>query len=347
MYYPIATLSESSPVEFIIPRDNECFFALHQTRLQGCIQVQTSSNGPVKETDKVSLCNLFSAALFSHIECHLNGTQVADLSSLTTYPWRAFVETYLSYGNGPKETFLRAEGYSDEDPHESEMNIIDIEETDTTPSLKARRDWFLNNKKLCFSSRIALDIFQSDRYLPPNIDIKLKFVRSGATFGLLQDSTLKFKIVLKDLKLCMRKVLPTLEVRERFKKQLLQKPCFLPFKAVKLLHFIVPQGLSSFYQQNVTTGVIPKMLIFFFIKNEAMSMTQGGVNPFHFVHCNVNAFNIKRNGQSVFSKPLTSDFADDNAMELYRHMFDNIGISHGNSSNGLAYEHFLNGKTFW
>lgn len=305
----------------------------------------TNDNKPVTATDNVTLCNLFSAALWSHVECHLNGTQVADLSSITTYPWKAYLETLLSYDAGPKNTFLRAEGWTNETVGDAEADLIDLAAANTTPGLKKRRTWIVGpDKTLCFSSRLALDVFQTDRYLPPNVDIKLKFVRPGMRFGLLQDDTLKFKLVLKDLKLVMRKVLPTLEVRERFKKQLALKPCFLPYKAVKLTHYIVPQGLSSFHQQNVTTGVLPKMIIFFFVRNEAMNMTDGKVNPFNFGHQNVSAFNVKRNGQSVFSKPLTADFANDNAIELYRHLFDNIGILHGNASIDLSYEHFKTTK---
>ena len=48
------------------------------------------------------------------------------------------------------------------------------------------------------------------------MDIKIKLVRSAEKFGLLQDpaAAKPFKIVLKDVKLHMGKVLPTLMLRE-------------------------------------------------------------------------------------------------------------------------------------
>ena len=56
----------------------------------------------------------------------------------------------------------------------------------------------LNGKKIFFNMRIAVDLFDTDRFLPPNVDIKIKLVRSAEKFGLLQDpaAAKPFKIVL-------------------------------------------------------------------------------------------------------------------------------------------------------
>ena len=106
---------------------------------------------------------------------------------------------------------------------------------------------------------MAIDMFDTDRFLPPNVDIKIKLVRSAEKFVFLQDPTAAkpFKIVLKDVKLHMRKVLPTLMLRESFKNKLLKEPCYLPFSATRLRHYVIPQSMSSFNIANIANGTLP------------------------------------------------------------------------------------------
>ena len=136
------------------------------------------------------------------------------------------------------------------------------------------------------------------------MDIKIKLVRSAEKFGLLQDpaAAKPFKIVLKDVKLHMRKVLPTLMLRESFKNKLLKDPCYLPFSATRLRHYVIPQGVSSFNIANIANGTLPKQVFFVMVHNQAMSHAPNK-NPFNFQHFNLSSYNLKKNGQCVFPKP--------------------------------------------
>ena len=70
------------------------------------------------------LVNHFAACLFSQVEVYLNGVQVADLSSAVTYPWRMFIQSFLSYNYDVKDSYLFAEGFFNES--KSEITIEDI-----------------------------------------------------------------------------------------------------------------------------------------------------------------------------------------------------------------------------
>ena len=178
------------------------------------------------------------------------------------------------------------------------------------------------------------------------MDIKKKLVRSAEKFGLLQDNTAKsFKIVLKDVKLHMRKVLLTLLLRESFKNKLLKEPCHLPFSATRLRHYDFPQGVSSFNIANIANGTLPKQVFFVMAHNQAMSHTPDK-NPFNFQHFNLSTFNLKKNGQCVFPRPFQPNIEEGDAIDLYRHLYDSIGILHGIQSIGLTYDEYLNGRFF-
>ena len=346
IYNSVASITNTGPVEFLVPRDNECSFILSQTRLSGHFVVTDDDGGFVKADSKAVLVNHFAACLFSQVEVYLNGVQVADLSSAVTYPWKMFIQSFLSYNLEVKTSYLSAEGFYNET--RSEISLEEFPpKFNLDVTLFTRKKLMMDGKKVFFNTRMAVDLFDTDRFLPPNVDIKIKLVRSPEKFGLLQDpaAAKPFKIVLKDVKLHMRKVLPTLMVRESFKNKLLKEPCYLPFSATRLRHYVIPQGVSSFNIANIANGTLPKQVFFVMIHNQAMSHAPNK-NPFNFQHFNLSSYNLKKNGQCVFPKPFQPNIGEGDAVDLYRHLYDSIGISHGNQSIGLSYNAFVNGRFF-
>ena len=352
IYHSVSPIANTGPVEFLVPRDNECSFILNQTRLSGYFIVESDDGKEIKEADNVSLVNHFTACLFSQVEVYLNGTQICDLSSANSYPWRMFIQSYLSYSDAVKNSYLAAEGFYESKPEEASMT--NFENLSETKGLQLRQKIILQKSKVYFNARLGVDLFYSDRFLPPNIDIKIKLIRNKETFGLLYNPTTgtgdaavtkNYKIVLKDLKLHMRKVLPTLQERDNYKARLLKSPCYLPYKASKLRHFTIPSGVASHTVPNIATGILPKTLIFGMISSKAMNLEKNH-NPFNFQHFNLTSFNLKKNGQNVFPKAIECNFEDGDYMDLYRHLYDSLGIQHGNNSFGLTIAHFKYGKTF-
>ena len=96
IYSSVTSVTNTGPIEFIVPRDEECSLILDQTRLMGHFVVKTDTNQNVAETDKVYLVNNFAHNLFSQVEIYVNGTQVCDLSTANSYPFRNFIQTVLS-----------------------------------------------------------------------------------------------------------------------------------------------------------------------------------------------------------------------------------------------------------
>ena len=354
IYDSVSPIANTGPIEFLVPRDNECSLILNDTRLSGYFIAETSDGKEIKEADKVTLVNHFSACLFSQVEVYLNGTQICDLSSANSYPWKMFIQSYLTYSDAVKSSYLAAEGYYPENSIEADDASYGTIDANKTPSMYTCKQLILNRKKVYFNTRLGVDFFNTDKFLPPNIDIKIRLIRNKDTFGLrykpevaaASGTTIKnYRLVLKDLKLHMRKVLPTLQLRDNYKAKLLRTPCYLPYKASKLRHFTISNGIQSCNIPNVATGILPKSIIFGMISNDAMNL-KPEFNPFNFQHFKLTRFNIKINGQNLFPKPIETDFDDGNVFDLFRHMYDSLGIKHGNHSFGCSIDHFKNGKTF-
>ena len=115
IYNSVSSVTNSGPIEFIIPRDEECSIILDQTRLVGHFVVKTAKDENVSPTDKVFFVNNFVSDLFSAAEIYINGTQVCDLSMANSDPFKNFIQTELSFDRETKLSQLRAEGYFEEE----------------------------------------------------------------------------------------------------------------------------------------------------------------------------------------------------------------------------------------
>ena len=172
IYNSVASITNTGPVEFLVPLDNECSFILSQTRLSGHFVVTNDDGSFVTAESKAVLVNHFAACLFSQVD--LNGVQVADLSSAVTYPWRMFIQSFLSYNFDVKDSYLLAEGFYNETI--AEVTTEEIPAKFESYSLQKRKKLMSNGKKVFFNTRIAVDLFDTDRFLPPNVDNKIKLV---------------------------------------------------------------------------------------------------------------------------------------------------------------------------
>ena len=207
--------SSGTPVEhledvtFSVPPDPECAFILNQTRLEGHFVVKTDSGEGVGPTDTTTITNHYCAALFSQIEVHLNGTQICDLSAPLSYPYKHHIDFLLSYDNNVKTNVGRAEGFCQTHQGKCYDTIDTFGKLSLCQDFAENRQRIMNGKKVYFSSTLPADIFHTDKYLPPNVEISIVLRRFNPCFGVIQNNPHEvFHIRLKELKLGMRKVLP-------------------------------------------------------------------------------------------------------------------------------------------
>jgi len=111
--YPQNAINDTGPYDFLIPSDDNDYTFLPLTRLYGELEVVKTDGTPVTAAEKNGIVNLFPHSIFKQIECSINGTQICDLST-PTYPYKAFIETHLSFNKHAKEGHLYCECYSKE-----------------------------------------------------------------------------------------------------------------------------------------------------------------------------------------------------------------------------------------
>ena len=89
-------------IEFVVPGAGDAYIDLANTYLFVRAKVIRGAGTNLADDTPVEPVNNWLHSLFSQVDVYLNDTQVT--SSSNTYPFRAYVETLLSYGAKAKKT---------------------------------------------------------------------------------------------------------------------------------------------------------------------------------------------------------------------------------------------------
>jgi len=103
-YHPITTVTEGSPIEFDVNGSGEDYIDFANTLLYVKVKLSAINGDNLAADAAVGPVNLFLHSLFSQVDISLNGTLIT--ASTNTYPYRAMIETLLSYGEDAKRSQL-------------------------------------------------------------------------------------------------------------------------------------------------------------------------------------------------------------------------------------------------
>ena len=220
---PIASTNSRGPFKFVLPSDPEKWTDCESFRLCGKVKIQDIVSGNltdfVDDKNEISTVNNFFQSLFSSVSCTLNGVEVTDPSG-NWYPYKAYLETLLSYSKSTKEgRFLSQCYYQDTNLQYDNLGSINSAGKTTTPSLNKgyinRKDFFSNSKTRYFNIPLHSDICTLRKYLPPNCKLELEFQRSPDAFSLLSPyNGSNCKIIIEDLSLNVSRYTPSLDIQK-------------------------------------------------------------------------------------------------------------------------------------
>ena len=133
-YHPLSTLNDTSPIEFEINGSGEDYIDFANSYLHVRAKITKPNGDDIDDNAPVGPVNLFLHSLFSQVDVSLNGTQIT--SSMNTYPYRAMIETLLSYGGDAKESQLTSELFYKDVA--GKMDVVDFQEAGRNPGLYKR-----------------------------------------------------------------------------------------------------------------------------------------------------------------------------------------------------------------
>ncbi|GBL65018.1 hypothetical protein AVEN_1362-1 [Araneus ventricosus] len=110
------------------------------------------------------------------VDVSLNGRIIS--SSSNTYPYRAYLETLLNYGEYAKKSLHNCEAFfKDDKPYQ-----VDPVSEEACESLKKRYQLMTNSRTLDMIGQLHCYLFQQNRLMLNLVDMKIKMIRSKPNF---------------------------------------------------------------------------------------------------------------------------------------------------------------------
>lgn len=246
-FRPISALTETSPIEFIIPASNEEYIDLSHTTINLCVRINAS-----QENQNIGPINNFLHSMFSQVDVFLNQRNVCPPSS--NYGYRSYIEKLLNYGNEAKTTHLQTDMWYKDTA--GQMDTI----TDTDA---ARNTGFVSRKRLTDNSvifelygHLHCDIFNQGKYLINGVEVGIRLVKQKPEFCLMSTVAGTFEVT--EANLFVRKVRINPSILVAHARTLAVCPARYPITRVEIKTVTISPGILSKTVDNLFLGQLPK-----------------------------------------------------------------------------------------
>lgn len=346
-YHPISNIADGGPIEFFVPGSSEEYIDPSHTQLYVKAKVIKGDGTDLEDADVVGPCNLLLQTLFSQVDVTLNERLIS--ASTPTYPYRAMIETLLSYDKAAKTTQLTASLFSKDTASKMDNVNCTASDAETNVGLKKRRKRILGSRVIDMIGPIHGDLFFQDKHLINGVDLKLKLIRSSDAFCLMASGeNPQYKIKIMDASLFVRRVTVSSAVLLGHIKALEKGTAKYPLRRVVCKMVSVPKGNLTLTQDHVFLGQLPNRIVVGCVSNGAFNGSYSK-NPFNFQHFNVNYMSVHVNGEQIPHTPLKPDFTQGrkNCVRAYHTLFSGMDKMYMNEGNDISLGDYPAGYTLY
>lgn len=344
-FYPLTSLDRSGPIEFKITTSESEYIDTAETYIYFKARILDENNQPlpdktadnddtVPDKSVVYPVSYFVASAFKQVEVHLNSQPIGSADSL--YPYRAYMETVLSYGTDVKKHQLSTGLFYQDMFEMDETNKASLlNGTTKNKGAKGRLDKTKFSRSFEVMGTIHSEIFQQNKLIPSKVGVYLKFHRNDPAFSLMGvDGNQKYKIQIEKATLISNIKKIASHVRTAHETRLLQTNAKFPLRRVEMRYFTRGPGMSDLSEPNVVNGVLPKRIGFGLVSTDAFN---GDLkkNPFNFKNFNAARVCLKQNGMSVPFEALALDYSNNEYILQYFLLMHSTGQWNKDRSNGI------------
>lgn len=338
-FRPIAALAGESPlIEFLIPASAEPYYDFNATYLKVRLKVKlVKTDNNVKtdvaiaaaSRDKFSPVNNLLHSLFQRIDLELNGKLVTATS--THYPYRAYIETLMTYDATAEKTHLKNIGWK----------------RDTDFGLRSGRDVFVGDDgEIDLYGRLYLDLFDQGRLMLGGIEAKLTLQAQKPSFYFMTAANHSIEVQWEHVALFLTCAKLYTPIQSAHEKALAQNPAKYPITRVEVKECVVPANVGSFNFDQVWNGQLPRRMLMVMVDNAAENGSFS-TNPFKFEHFEVNELTCNVNGENYPPVPMTPDFSKKQVKEEYQNLFDSMEQVLTRPTLNITPEEFISGYTIF
>jgi hypothetical protein len=338
-YKPVSSLTDDSPIEFMVPGLSDEYLDLSHTMLS--LRVSLRPLTPAKESaagtstpPAVAPVNNLLHSLFSQADVFFNQKLVSPANN--AYAYRAYIESLLNYNSAAKKSHLSTTlWYAD--------TAGKMEEIGSGNKGFAQRQQLLNSgTSVDLIGHLHCDVFNQEKFLLNGVELRLRLVRARDAFCLMENTN-AHAIHIQEASLLVRRVTINPGILLAHARALGRGTAKYPLTRVEVKTMTIHGGVQGETLDNVFLGQLPKRMIVGFVDNKAFNGDKA-YNPFNFQHFNVNFLSLYVDGAQVPSKPLQPDFTRGKLyVDAYHTLFSGTGIHYLNEGNGISREDYPHG----
>lgn len=300
-------IRKNSPVEIVIPSSTQDLTLLSASRLHVKARILDAEGNVIGFTDPdsssatpdVAIVNLMAASLWRQVDLQLN-TQIISPHISVNYPYKAIIDTLLSYSGEAKKATLQAQGYFKDEAYNFNAS------SNTGHILRKRL--VEHGQVLELEGPLFLDICQQNRAILNGVEILIKAFPSADDFRLFSpEDGASYQVEILDvfLRACHIKLQPTAVVG--INDQLKRTPAIYPLLTSSIKAYTIPSQTYTYSLEDVFNSYVPAELVVAFVKSKAYS---GDISesPYFFHHFMLNYLEFSVNGKSVPGEALTPSF---------------------------------------
>ena len=250
------------------------------------------------------------------MDIELNGTLIT--SSTNTYPYRAILDTFLSYGEDAKKTQLTSALYNKDDAARMDTVTVDADANEKNNGLIQRALFTCGSRVVDMIGRLHADIFFQDRYMLNEVTAKIRLVRSKNAFCIMSDNDRK--VTITNAMMLVRKVKLSPSVFLAHAKALENGMAKYPIRRVVCKTFTVPANFMDVSHEKLFSGQLPTRIVVGLVRNDAFNGDRRR-NPFNFQHFNVSEMSLYLDGQQSGIKPMELNYNNRHYIRAYNTLF--------------------------
>ena len=305
-----------------------------------------------RDESNVLFVNGLSHAWFKTVEVKINSDRVST-SGTDNYAFRGDLETRLGNTVEVKEGPLEFAGFIEEATAFDHIEAAHLQFDRAIrgngpynhPALIKRYKKSANSKEYETYGKIHADIFEQDKFLPPDTQIEITFTRNDSSFVLLSKTAdINAKAVIDYMHVEYTRVEPEEEYLEALKAQIYsgKEACLYPIKRVHVEEYTVPPGQLNLGKIDLfpTEKYIPRRIFVVFVRATAVTLGDIGQDPFNY-----EDFKIRRVGLKVGSKhrprpPYLCNFQDGRTLVPLKMLHDAINCDMENFNSGINLDNY-------
>ncbi|KAK2847585.1 hypothetical protein Q5P01_010584 [Channa striata] len=180
--------------------------------------------------------------------------------------------------------------------------------------LTQRARFSAESKEFQVLGPLHADIFFCERLLLNSVDIRVKLTRGSDAFCLMHAANRDYRLHVLSGSLFVKKVTVAAAVRIGYSAALYKRNALYPLSRINLKTFFIPANSRICTQENLFLGTLPNFIVLGLVNHKAFTGSSN-LNPFNFIHCDLEYLAICQNGRQILANLLSLSLRTTNVCE--------------------------------